>query len=167
LQTQFSSQELRRAFSSFPTGVTVIIGINSSGKPIGITISSFNTVSLSPPLILWSIGNQSDLKEYFGIGKRQLIHVLEASQKEIALVFAKQIKKDIHELNHAITPNGLCRLANCSAYYECETVAIHSGGDHQIIVAKVLGIEYDLDKQPLVFVHSQFTQTALDPQGTL
>lgn len=167
MQTQFSSQELRRAFSSFPTGVTVVTGINTSGKPVGITISSFNTVSLSPPLVLWSIGNQSDQKEYFGIGKRQLIHVLEANQKEIALVFAKQIKKDIHVLNHVITANGLYRLTNCAAYYECETIAIHSGGDHQIIVAQVLGVEYDLDKQPLVFVHSQFTQTALDPQGTL
>ena len=136
-------------------------------KPVGITVSSFNTVSLSPPLILWSIGKQSDLKSCFSVGQRQLIHVLEASQKDLALIFAKQIKKDIFDLNHSINSSGLYRLANCAAYYECETVAVHEGGDHQIIVARVLAIEYDPELQPLLFAHSQFTQLAFDPAGSL
>lgn len=167
MQTQFSSLELRQAFSSFPTGVTVITGLSSDKKPIGITVSSFNTVSLSPPLILWSVGKQSALKDCFGVGQRQLIHVLEASQKDLALIFAKQIKKNILDLNHSIGHSGLFRLADCAAYYECETIAVHEGGDHQIIVARVLAIENDPDLQPLLFAHSQFTQLAFDPEGSL
>jgi flavin reductase (DIM6/NTAB) family NADH-FMN oxidoreductase RutF len=167
LQTQFTSLELRQAFSSFPTGVTVITGLSSDKKPIGITVSSFNTVSLSPPLILWSIGKQSVLKNCFGVGQRQLIHVLETNQKDLALIFAKQIKKNILELNHSISSSGLYRLADCAAYYECETIAVHEGGDHQIIVARVIAIEHDPHLQPLLFAHSQFTQLAFDPEGSL
>jgi len=130
-------------------------------------VSSFNTVSLSPPLILWSIGKQSELIDCFGVGRKQLIHVLETGQKELALIFAKKIKKNILDLDHSTINSGLYRLSGCAAYYECETVAVHEGGDHQIIVARVLAIEYDPDLQPLLFAHSQFTQLAFDPEGSL
>jgi flavin reductase (DIM6/NTAB) family NADH-FMN oxidoreductase RutF len=140
LQTPFSTQELRRAFSCFATGVTVITGIDQNGKPVGITISSFNTVSLNPPLVLWSIGSQSDLCNSFRIGQKQLIHVLDVNQKDLALVFAKQLNKNSIQMEHQIEPSGLMRLANCLAYFECETVAVHEGGDHHIIVARVLSI---------------------------
>jgi flavin reductase (DIM6/NTAB) family NADH-FMN oxidoreductase RutF len=167
LQTPFSTQELRRAFSCFATGVTVITGIDQNGKPVGITISSFNTVSLNPPLVLWSIGSQSDLCNSFRIGQKQLIHVLDVNQKDLALVFAKQLNKNSIQMEHQIEPSGLMRLANCLAYFECETVAVHEGGDHQIIVARVLSIEQDSDRYPLLFAQSQFNQLALDPEGSI
>jgi flavin reductase (DIM6/NTAB) family NADH-FMN oxidoreductase RutF len=167
LQTPFSSQELRRAFSCFATGVTVITGIDQNGKPVGITISSFNTVSLNPPLVLWSIGSQSDLCNSFRIGQKQLIHVLDVNQKDLALVFAKQLNKNSIQMEHQIEPSGLMRLANCLAYFECETVAVHEGGDHHIIVARVLSIEQDSDRYPLLFSQSQFNQLALDPEGSI
>ena len=167
MQTPFSTQELRRAFSCFATGVTVITGIDQNGKPVGITISSFNTVSLNPPLVLWSIGSQSDLCNSFRIGQKQLIHVLDVNQKDLALVFAKQLDKNNIQMEHQIEPSGLMRLANCLAYFECETIAVHEGGDHHIIVARVLSIEQDSDRHPLLFAQSQFNQLALDPEGSI
>ena len=167
MQTPFSTQELRRAFSCFATGVTVITGIDQNGKPVGITISSFNTVSLNPPLVLWSIGSQSDLCNTFRIGQKQLIHVLDVNQKDLALVFAKQLDKNNIQMEHQIKPSGLMRLANCLAYFECETIAVHEGGDHHIIVARVLSIEQDSDRHPLLFAQSQFNQLALDPEGSI
>ena len=167
MQTPFSNQELRRAFSCFATGVTVITGIDQNGKPVGITISSFNTVSLNPPLVLWSIGSQSDLCNSFRIGQKQLIHVLDVNQKDLALVFAKQLNKNSIQIEHQIEPSGLMRLANCLAYFECETIAVHEGGDHHIIVARVLSIEQDSDRYPLLFAQSQFNQLALDPEGSI
>ena len=167
MQTPFSNQELRRAFSCFATGVTVITGIDQNGKPVGITISSFNTVSLNPPLVLWSIGSQSDLCNSFRIGQKQLIHVLDVNQKDLALVFAKQLDRNNIQMEHQIKPSGLMRLANCLAYFECETIAVHEGGDHHIIVARVLSIEQDSDRHPLLFAQSQFNQLALDPEGII
>ena len=167
MQTPFSTQELRRAFSCFATGVTVITGIDQNGKPVGITISSFNTVSLNPPLVLWSIGSQSDLCNTFRIGQKQLIHVLDVNQKDLALVFAKQLNKNSIQIEHQIEPSGLMRLANCLAYFECETIAVHEGGDHHIIVARVLSIEQDPQRQPLLFAQSQFNQLAINPEGSI
>ena len=167
MQTPFSNQELRRAFSCFATGVTVITGIDQNGKPVGITISSFNTVSLNPPLVLWSIGSQSDLCNSFRIGQKQLIHVLDVNQKDLALVFAKQLDKNNIQMEHQIKPSGLMRLANCLAYFECETIAVHEGGDHHIIVARVLSIEQDSQRQPLLFAQSQFNQLAINPEGSI
>ncbi len=167
MQTPFSTQELRRAFSCFATGVTVITGIDQNGKPVGITISSFNTVSLNPPLVLWSIGSQSDLCNTFRIGQKQLIHVLDVNQKDLALVFAKQLNKNSIQMEHQIEPSGLMRLANCLAYFECETIAVHKGGDHHIIVARVLSIEQDPQRQPLLFAQSQFNQLAINPEGSI
>ena len=143
------------------------MGIDQNGKPVGITISSFNTVSLNPPLVLWSIGSQSDLCNSFRIGQKQLIHVLDVNQKDLALVFAKQLDKNNIQMEHQIKPSGLMRLANCLAYFECETIAVHEGGDHHIIVARVLSIEQDSDRHPLLFAQSQFNQLALDPEGSI
>ncbi len=167
MQTPFSTQELRRAFSCFATGVTVITGIDQNGTPVGITISSFNTVSLNPPLVLWSIGSQSDLCNTFRIGQKQLIDVLDVNQKDLALVFAKQLNKNSIQIEHQIEPSGLMRLANCLAYFECETIAVHEGGDHHIIVARVLSIEQDRQRQPLLFAQSQFNQLAINPEGSI
>jgi flavin reductase (DIM6/NTAB) family NADH-FMN oxidoreductase RutF len=59
------------------------------------------------------------------------------------------------------------RLANCLAYFECETITVHEGGDHQIIIAHVLSIEQDPQRQPLLFAQSQFNQLAINPEGSI
>jgi flavin reductase (DIM6/NTAB) family NADH-FMN oxidoreductase RutF len=64
-----SPTELRKAFSSFATGVTVITGIGNNSQAVGVTISSFNTVSLDPPLVLWSLSERSVLIDAFAVGK--------------------------------------------------------------------------------------------------
>ena len=71
-----SPTELRKALSSFATGVTVITGIGNNGQAVGVTISSFNTVSLDPPLVLWSLSERSVLMDAFAVGKKQLIQLL-------------------------------------------------------------------------------------------
>ena len=89
--TQFTSQELRKGFSSFATGVTVITCLDAEQHAHGITISSFNTVSLEPPLILWSLKKHSRLMPNFEVGHKQLIHVLERSQEAMAMHFLSLI----------------------------------------------------------------------------
>jgi flavin reductase (DIM6/NTAB) family NADH-FMN oxidoreductase RutF len=154
--TPFTSQELRQGFASFATGVTVITCLDPDGHPHGITISSFNTVSLEPPLILWSLNQQSRLMPYFEIGHRQLIHVLERSQEDLAMHFAKVKEKQFDSISHQTTESGLEQVNGCVAYYECETVSVHTGGDHNIIVAKVLNLKNYPERKPLIFARSKF-----------
>ena len=154
--TPFTSQELRKGFSSFATGVTVITCLDEEGKHHGITISSFNTVSLEPPLILWSLKKHSRLMPWVEVGKKQLIHVLERSQENLATHFATVKLDQFVGVDHQLAVSGLTQIDHCVAYYECETISVHIGGDHNIIVAKVINLKNHPEKEPLVFARSKF-----------
>jgi flavin reductase (DIM6/NTAB) family NADH-FMN oxidoreductase RutF len=92
----------------------------------------------------------------FAVGKKQLIHILERSQEDIAMRFAKSTGDQFAEVKLATTPSGLAMLPDCVAYFECETIAVHPGGDHRIIVARIVSIEHHEARDPLVFSRSQF-----------
>jgi flavin reductase (DIM6/NTAB) family NADH-FMN oxidoreductase RutF len=151
-----SPTELRKAFSSFATGVTVITGIGNNNQAVGVTISSFNTVSLDPPLVLWSLSERSILVDAFALGKKQLIHVLERSQEDLAMCFAKSTGDQFSGINFVTGASGLATLPDCVAYFECETIAVHPGGDHRIIVARIINMQYHEERDPLIFSRSQF-----------
>ena len=156
-----SSHELRKGFSSCATGVTIITGLDENGIHAGITINSFNTVSLEPPLILWSLTKNSRLMPLFVVGHKQLIHVLERSQENLALRFAKIKHEQFIGVDHCLNQNGLAKIAGCVAYFECETVSVNPGGDHNIIVAKVLKLEDHPKREPLIFARSKFVGLTL------
>jgi flavin reductase (DIM6/NTAB) family NADH-FMN oxidoreductase RutF len=154
--TPFTSQELRKGFASFATGVTVITCIDQEQKAHGITISSFNTVSLEPPLILWSLKKHSRLMPWVEVGKKHLIHVLDRSQENLAMHFATVKVDQFDNVDHKLAASGLTQINHCVAYYECETVSVHVGGDHNIIVAKVIQLKNHPEKEPLIFARSKF-----------
>ena len=154
--TPFTSQELRKGFASFATGVTVITCVDEYQNPHGITISSFNTVSLEPPLILWSLKKHSRLMPWVEVGKKHLIHVLERSQEGLAMHFATVKVNQFAGIDHQLAESGLTQVNHCVAYYECQTVSVHTGGDHNIIVAKVIQLKNHPDKEPLIFARSKF-----------
>ena len=152
----FTSQELRKGFASFATGVTVITCLDEHNHHHGITISSFNTVSLEPALILWSLKQNSPLMPWTAVGKKHLIHVLERTQEDLAMHFATVKENQFVNVAHQTTDSGLAQIHDCVTYYECETVSIHAGGDHNIIVAKVLSLKNHPEKEPLIFARSKF-----------
>jgi flavin reductase (DIM6/NTAB) family NADH-FMN oxidoreductase RutF len=154
--TPFTSQELRKGFASFATGVTVITCLDENQGHHGITISSFNSVSLEPPLVLWSLKRHSRLMPWVEVGKKHLIHVLERSQEDLAIHFATVKQEQFINVGHKLAASGLTQINDCVAYYECETVSVHIGGDHNIIVAKVLNLKNDPEKEPLIFARSKF-----------
>jgi len=156
----FTSQELRKGFASFATGVTVITCIDENQGHHGITISSFNSVSLEPPLILWSLKRHSRLMPWVEVGKKHLIHVLERSQENLAMHFATVKQEQFVNVGHQLAASGLTQINDCVAYYECETVSVHIGGDHNIIVAKVINLKNHPDKEPLIFARSKFVGLA-------
>ena len=157
MKPQLSPEELnlRRAFGSFPTGVTIITGLSENKLPIGVTISSFNTVSMHPPLVLWSLVNASKNLPHFQIGKSHLIHILADDQGELALHFAKSGIDKYENVSYTSTQSGLPKLEGCVTYLECITEACHISGDHTIIVSRIKEIQTN-DKNPLVYGRSKF-----------
>lgn len=162
-----SPPELRKAFSSFATGVTVITGIGNSNQAVGVTISSFNTVSLDPPLVLWSLSERSVLVDAFAVRKKQLIHVLARSQEDLAMRFAKSTDDQFTGINFTTEASGLTKLQDCVAYFECETIAVHPGGDHRIIVARIVNLHHHEERDPLVFSRSQFMGLSLPERSPI
>jgi flavin reductase (DIM6/NTAB) family NADH-FMN oxidoreductase RutF len=157
MKPELSPEELnlRRAFGSFPTGVTIITALTESQQATGVTISSFNTVSMHPPLVLWSLVNTSKNLPYFQIGKSHLIHILAEDQGELALHFAKSGTDKFEGIQYENSGLGLPKLEGCVTYFECVTDACYVSGDHTIIVGKILDIETN-NKNPLVYGRSKF-----------
>ena len=90
------------------------------------------------------------------LGKKHLIHVLERTQEDLAMHFATVKEDQFVNIGHQVANSGLCQINDCVAYYECETISVHTGGDHNIIVAKVLNLKNHPEKEPLIFARSKF-----------
>ncbi len=130
-----TAQQLRRAFGRYGTGVTVVTTQTAQG-PLGMTANSFSSVSLDPPLVLWSPAIASKRHNAFTTAQAFCIHVLAADQQPIADHFASQ-GHDFDTLDWQIGPNGAPTLSGCVATFHCETYAIYTAGDHSLILGHV------------------------------
>jgi flavin reductase (DIM6/NTAB) family NADH-FMN oxidoreductase RutF len=90
------------------------------------------------------------------VGKKHLIHVLERSQENLAMHFATVKHEQFIGIEHKLDQSGLTQIEHCVAYYECETVSVYDGGDHNIILAKVISLKNHPEKEPLIFARSKF-----------
>ena len=147
---------LRNALGQFPTGVTIITADPEGYEPFGVTASSFGSVSLDPPLILWSLQKNSDTFDAFAAAKHFAVNVLSADQQDISNQYAKKHSHGLAAEHYHPGIAGTPLLNNSIVSFECEVDVCHDGGDHIIMVGKVLAIsdlhEDDLNKaSPLVF----------------
>jgi flavin reductase (DIM6/NTAB) family NADH-FMN oxidoreductase RutF len=144
---------LRNALGSFATGVTIVTTHSDDG-PIGITANSFASVSLDPPLVLWSPARSSKRFGYFETASRFAVHVLGLDQRGICDGFT-QGKSAFDGLDWTAGNQGTPLINGCLARFECETHATHEGGDHLIIVGRVTGASARVGA-PLMFQGGNF-----------
>lgn len=142
--------ELRRCLGSFVTGVTVITVLDDDGNPIGMTANSFNSVSLDPPLIVWSLRTNARAYPVYSTAKRFIVNILSEDQVHVSNRFAKSGADRFDGV--ATTPgiDGLPLIDGCSAYLECRTEATYPGGDHLLFLGRVERIVGSARK-PLAF----------------
>ncbi|MBT8087178.1 MAG: flavin reductase family protein [Gammaproteobacteria bacterium] len=145
----------RRALSLFATGVSVVTALDSEGNPVGITVSSFNSVSLDPPLVLWSVGLESMSYEAFTSADHFAVHVLGKGQEDLCDHFAKRVPDKFGGLDWGSGFGGAPILPDFAACFECSTEHVYPGGDHQIVVGRVHRFEYR-DSEPLIIYQSRF-----------
>ena len=138
----------RAALGRYATGVTVVTTQTAKG-PVGITANSFTSVSLDPPLVLWCPAKASARFTAFTEAGHYAIHVLAADQLDLCHRFARA-GGDFAGLDPGATPEGLPLLPGCLARFECERYAEYDGGDHAILVARVLRAELRVG-DPLLF----------------
>lgn len=144
----FSEKQLRDAMGRFATGVTVVTTMTADG-PLGMTVNSFASVSLDPPLVLWSPARKSLRFPAFEAADFFAIHVLAADQKDLAAAFA--LAGDAFDgLDFATGEGDTPLLSDCAARFECRHAAGHDGGDHLIVLGEVLRIE-EREVAPLLY----------------
>ncbi|MER1967771.1 flavin reductase family protein [Castellaniella sp. GW247-6E4] len=137
----FPDLYFRSALGRFPSGVTVVTAEHpDTGAPLGLTISSFSSVSLAPPMVLWTLTHAASSLPAFTRAERYVIHVLSASQVDLARRFSHgpQAARFLGlDLDRA--PNGTLMLADprCAAWFECHNTQRHAAGDHTILVGRV------------------------------
>jgi flavin reductase (DIM6/NTAB) family NADH-FMN oxidoreductase RutF len=151
----FDCRAFRDTLGCFATGVTVITALTPNGEkngvPVGLTISSFNSVSLDPPLILWSLSADSPILEAFRGATHYAINVLAAEQQEISDNFAARTGDRFAGVSTHIGAHGLPLIDGCCAYFECANEAQYPGGDHLIFVGRVEHFVQGEPVSPLIF----------------
>jgi 3-hydroxy-9,10-secoandrosta-1,3,5(10)-triene-9,17-dione monooxygenase reductase component len=146
----FDSREFRSALGTFATGVTVVTSRSSSGEPVGLTANSFNSVSLDPPLVLWSLARNARSLPVFANASHWAVHILAADQEALSNRFASRGEDKFAglELESGIDDTPLLR--GCAARFQCRTAFQYEGGDHIIFVGEVVAFDHS-GLQPLVF----------------
>ncbi len=152
----FSPRDFRAALGMFATGVTIVTARNDDGEPVGLTASSFNSVSLDPPLVLWSLSQAAGSMAVFANGRHYAIHVLSASQKALAERFAARGVDRWAGLPFADGVGGAPLLEGCVATFECFNRSQYTEGDHVIFVGEVERCRCDPAGSPLLYHGGRF-----------
>lgn len=154
------AKAFRQALGQFATGVTVITTLDAAGEKVGMTANSFSSVSLDPMLVLWSIAKTSRSFAAFEQARHFAIHVLTAEQKELSSQFASNCDDRFQNVPHQPGLGGVPILDDYCAVFQCETEARHEGGDHIIIVGRVVAFDRR-PRAPLIFHAGRYADLEL------
>ncbi len=147
--TEFDTRELRNALGRWATGVTIVTAPDGDGF-VGMTVNSFTSVSLDPPLVLWCIGLDAWSLDAFAGAEHFAVNVLAADQIELSNRFARRGEDKFAGIAIDVGVGGTALLPGCVARIQCRMVARHDAGDHAILVGEIVAIEHD-DREPLLF----------------
>lgn len=154
---------LRKVLASFATGVTIITTNDASGQPVGVTANSFSSVSLSPPLVLWSLSRNAFSMPAFESNGYWAVHILAHHQESLSNQFARSGDDKFAGMSLEPGINGLPLIQGCAARLQCRTALKYEGGDHLILVGEVLQYEA-MDTSPLVFHAGRYAVALQNPE---
>ena len=152
---EFDTSHFRNALSQFATGVTVITTRLADGSYLGLTASSFNSVSLDPPLVLWSLANSANSMPVFSGNSHYVVNILAANQAVLAEQFSSRKKDRFEGVEYTLSHTGHPILNGVSAWFECHNRSRYPEGDHVIFVGEVERCEFT-PLPPLIFHSGRF-----------
>jgi flavin reductase (DIM6/NTAB) family NADH-FMN oxidoreductase RutF len=150
-------RDFRTALGTYATGVTVITAAAADGRPVGLTCNSFASVSLNPPLVLWSLLIYSPRVGVFQNASHFAVNVLDASQQDVAKQFASRVDDKFAGIPWQPGLGGAPLLDNSVASFQCRSADRYYGGDHIIFLGAVEAYAYN-GNEPLVFARGAFGQ---------
>jgi flavin reductase (DIM6/NTAB) family NADH-FMN oxidoreductase RutF len=149
--------DLRRAFGRFGTGVTVITTRTADGLRAGVTANSFNTVSLDPPIVLWSLSIRSPSLPLFRVAGHFVVNVLTVDQLDLSQRFARPTADKFAGVAFSEGWAGAPVLTGCAATLECDVVDEHAVGDHVLFLGQVRQFAHG-QAAPLLFFNGRYGQ---------
>ncbi|MFD3931909.1 flavin reductase family protein [Streptomyces sp. NPDC058614] len=151
----------RHAMTQFGSGVTIPVTVDGAGQPRGFTANSFCSVAMDPPLVLVCLAHGAESYPAFRDAQRYAIHVLSADQGPVALRFAEKRADKFEDEQWSTGEDGLPELRGALARVSCEAHAVYDGGDHAILVGRVVEAKVDeTDGQPLLYFRRKFLDAA-------
>ena len=147
----FSVLQFRAALGMFATGVTIVTARDAGGVPIGITANSFNSVSLDPPLVLWSLAREAGSMPHFSRGSHYAINILAADQRELAERFSRKESDRFAGVAFREGNAAVPLIEGAAAVFECFNRSRYAEGDHVIFVGEVEHCVHRAGVQPLIF----------------
>src|ERR1700761_877635 len=157
----FDTRAFRHALGCFPTGVAVVTISEDGRRHTGITVNSFTSVSLDPPLVLWCIDRKSNRFAAFTNAAQYNISLLGTAHEGVSSRLAKQGAHNLDGIDLLETESGPPALADALALFECKAEAVHDGGDHAILVGRVLRFARRDAGEPLVFFKGKYGALAM------
>ena len=160
----FDPMAFRSALGSFATGVTIVTARDVGGLPVGLTANSFNSVSLDPPMVLWSLSLHSGSLPVFRDAENWAVHILAADQQAMSDRFATPTIDKFAGLKLGDGPEGAPLIEGCVARFGCRARFEYEGGDHAIFLGEV--VDFDRrEAEPLIYHGGQYGRIMRSPSG--
>ncbi|MFL6729466.1 MAG: flavin reductase family protein [Sphingomicrobium sp.] len=153
---------LRDALGCFATGVTVVTCLDGEGKPTGLTVNSFTSVSLDPPLLLVCIHKKAASAPALTGAACFAINVLQTGQRPQSITFSARVEDRFDETPWSCGEAGAPILMESLGVFECERFAVYDGGDHHILVGRVVKASFDASLDPLLFFRGSYRRLHFD-----
>lgn len=148
-------KELRRTLGTFATGVTVVTTRAVDGTPVGLTVNSFSSLSLDPPLVLWSLVSTSNSAAAFREATHFAINILSDQQVEVSQRFASKVQNKFGAVEVGEGVGGSPLITGCAAWFECSTESMQEAGDHILFIGRVQRFSR-ADRKPLIFCGGKY-----------
>jgi flavin reductase (DIM6/NTAB) family NADH-FMN oxidoreductase RutF len=153
---------LRDALGCFATGVTVVTCLNAHGEPAGITVNSFTSVSLDPPLLLVCLHKQAASAAALIEASHFAINVLQTGQQPASITFSTRVEDRFGTMPWSCGEAGAPILKDSLGVFECERFAVYDGGDHHILVGQVIKASFDTGLDPLLYFRGRYRRLHFD-----
>lgn len=158
-EAEFDTRSFRNALGCYATGVTVVTTVRENGKPEGLTVNSFASVSLKPPLVLWSLLSSSKCLSAFRDAPYFAVNVLASDQEHLSIHFGRPFfdKFGAESVPVLLGLGGLPLLAGAAAWFECRKEFCTYGGDHVVLFGSVERYR-QFDREPLIFHRGRYSR---------
>ena len=161
-RTGCDARTLRDALGCFATGVTVVTCLDPAGKPVGLTVNSFTSVSLDPPLLLVCIARDAASAPAFLATGHFAVNVLQTGQQPASIRFSTRSDDRFGPNDWSPGELGAPVLQQSLSVFECEAFAVHEGGDHHILLGRVIKATFDASLDPLLYFRGRYRRLHFD-----